>query len=100
MDEATTQDERWQQVEEVYHAALSLTTAEREAFVANASAEDGAVCEEVMSLLEADDRSSVFLLEPAVSLGLRILASENLQDDETLIDSEQPSPLDPMIRVL
>ena len=56
-----------EQVEEVYHTALSLNAAERATFVVNASAGDTALYEEVMSLLTADDKAAGFLHQSAFS---------------------------------
>lgn len=98
MDEVANQNvEGWQRLEEIYHAALSLTTAEREAFVARATAGDAALFGEVMSLLAADDKAHGFLQEPAFSLGLEILAEENLQNGGDSTEVTQPAPVDPMI---
>jgi serine/threonine protein kinase len=54
----------WERIQEIYHAALALPRAERNAFVANACARDSECLREVESLLEAADSSSGFLDTP------------------------------------
>jgi len=45
------QPERWRKIEEIYHAALECEESRRPAFLAEACAGDGALREEVESLL-------------------------------------------------
>ena len=58
-------DRRHHQISDIYHAALSLNPAEREAFVRNACDGDEALRREVESLLQYESRSSGFLESPA-----------------------------------
>ena len=57
--------ERWQQIEELYHAALERPAAERAAFLAEVGARDPALRGEVEVLLGANDRAGNFINEPA-----------------------------------
>jgi serine/threonine protein kinase/Tol biopolymer transport system component len=59
--------ERWQQIEELYHAALERPTAQRAAFLAEASACDPALRGEVEVLLAANERAGNFINEPALA---------------------------------
>jgi eukaryotic-like serine/threonine-protein kinase len=53
--------ERWQQIEELYHAALECAGAERAAFLAEAGAGDEALRREVEILLAANAQADQFL---------------------------------------
>ncbi len=59
-------DGRWQQVETLFHEALTRRGAEREAFVTNACGGDGALEAEVRSLLAREPASDGFLATPAL----------------------------------
>src|SRR5262245_24570002 len=52
--------ERWQQIERLYQAVLDMDPSERSAFLENACTGDPSLCQEVMSLLEAQDGHSFF----------------------------------------
>lgn len=56
--------ERWQQIEELYQAALERTPTEREAFLRHACAEDESLCSEIFSLLAARNEAAGFLEQP------------------------------------
>jgi hypothetical protein len=56
-------------MEELYHAALPLTVAEREEFLAQQCANDTVLQEDVRSLLNSDDLLANFLEEPVAELG-------------------------------
>ncbi|HEX4950705.1 MAG TPA: protein kinase [Blastocatellia bacterium] len=60
--------EQWQQVEQVYHAALELQSDERAAYVAQACADDATVRREVESLLRHDEQAVEFIERPAIAL--------------------------------
>lgn len=53
--------ERWQRVEELYHAAFARTPGERAAFLAEACAQDEALRREVESLLDEPVSDDGFL---------------------------------------
>jgi serine/threonine protein kinase len=95
MDEGREENrDRWQRMEEIYHAALPLATTERHAFVAQSCIGDAALQEEVTSLLVADAVVSDFLQEPIAEVGLAILADENLYDTEIVPQPTQPASVD------
>ena len=60
--------ERWQQIEQLYHAALESDANERAAFLAEACAGDNALRREVESLLLCDARAENFIEEPALEV--------------------------------
>lgn len=72
----------WQQMDEIYHAALSVDVSRRHVFVADRSAGDVALRDEVLSLLESDELAADFLKEPVVELSLSALANESLRETE------------------
>jgi serine/threonine protein kinase len=66
---------RWQQVETLFHEALTRRGAEREAFIADACAGDGALEAEVRSLLAREPASDGFLAVPALDDVARLAAA-------------------------
>jgi serine/threonine protein kinase len=60
--------ERWQQLEDVFHAALDRAPADREAFVAAACGGDAGLRQEVEGLLRAHEQASRFVAQAAVDL--------------------------------
>jgi serine/threonine protein kinase len=57
--------ERWREIERLYYAALERSTEERAAFLIEACGNDGALREEVESLLEYHARAGDFIERPA-----------------------------------
>ena len=70
--------ERWQRIEQLYHATLERAANQRAAFLAEASADDDGLRGEVEVLLEANEQAGGFLATPALELEARDLASESL----------------------
>jgi WD40 repeat protein len=58
--------ERWQQVKEIFQAALELPRPERAAYVSRACGDDEELQREVASLLQSEEQSEDFLHEPAI----------------------------------
>lgn len=85
---------RWQRIEELYHAALPLASTERQTFVAQHCGGDTALCEDVNSLLAADDSAADFLREPLVELGLAVLADDSLRETEIVSQPTLPNGAD------
>lgn len=75
MKHDSTRQFDWRQMEEIYHAALSVDIPHRHAFVTERSAGDVGLRDEVLSLLASDELVADFLQEPVVELGLRALAA-------------------------
>jgi hypothetical protein len=71
--------ERWQQIEELYHAALERAPAERSAFIAEACDGDEELSLEVESLLASHDGASQFIEEPAAEAAARLIADDQAQ---------------------
>ena len=53
--------ERWQQIEQLYHAALELAPAERAAFISQACGGDAELRRETVSLLASHDQAASFI---------------------------------------
>ena len=66
--------ERWQQVEELYHATRARPPAERAAFLDRECHGDRTLREEVQSLLTANDAGEEFLETPALQVAAHALA--------------------------
>lgn len=66
----------WQQLQILFHKAISLEGEERTAYLERECLKDEALRKEVESLLEASEEREDFLAQPALSLGVRVLASE------------------------
>ena len=68
--------ERWRQIEELFHQALEKPEAERVAWIHEASAGDGEIAVEVLSLLASDDAGGGNLVGSQIQQAVRALASE------------------------
>jgi serine/threonine protein kinase/TolB-like protein/Tfp pilus assembly protein PilF len=68
--------ERWQEIEGVFHAALERPESQRAAFLDQACAGDGALREEVKSLLAHKDKGS-FIESPAMDVAAKVLAQND-----------------------
>jgi eukaryotic-like serine/threonine-protein kinase len=60
--------ERWQQLEDLFHAALDRAPADREAFVVGACGGDAGLRQEVERLLHADEQASRFVAQAAADV--------------------------------
>ena len=67
--------QRWQQIKELFHAALDVPVPQRAAFLAQACATDEALREEVESLLTADEKPGPFLAQSPVGIATNPMAS-------------------------
>jgi eukaryotic-like serine/threonine-protein kinase len=67
--------ERWQQIEQLYHAALERAAVERTAFLAEACAGDEALRAEIEALLAANADAGSFMAAPALELEARRTAA-------------------------
>jgi eukaryotic-like serine/threonine-protein kinase len=68
--------EKWQQVEQIFHAALELAPDERGAYLTQVCADDAALRREVESLLGHDAQAADFIEQPAVGFTDQDLAEE------------------------
>ena len=64
-------NERWQQVERLYHSALTKQASERSAFLVEICAGDEELRREVESLLAYEDRAETFIESPALDVAAR-----------------------------
>jgi serine/threonine protein kinase/tetratricopeptide (TPR) repeat protein len=67
---------RWQQIEQLYHAALERGVQERAAFLTDACAGDETLRREVESLLAHEGQAKNFMESPALDLAAKMLAHE------------------------
>jgi serine/threonine protein kinase/tetratricopeptide (TPR) repeat protein len=65
--------ERWQQVEQLYHAAAARSAEERAAFLAEACAGDERLRREVESLLAYEDQAEDFIESPALEVAAKTM---------------------------
>ncbi len=56
--------DRWEHIQELYHAALELEPTQRSAFLKEACGDDEAVCREVEALLAEHGKAGSFLETP------------------------------------
>jgi hypothetical protein len=68
--------ERWQKIEEIYHAALEREESQRANFVKEACGGDESLRREVESLLTQEGATGSFLEAPALEVAARGLAEE------------------------
>jgi serine/threonine protein kinase len=68
--------ERWQQIEEIYHATLERAAEERSAFLNQACADDEDLRREVESLAASHDQAGLFLEAPPDEVAAEMLARE------------------------
>src|SRR6476646_9864659 len=68
--------ERFQQIDELYQAALDQESADRSKFLSNACAGDAELRREVESLLVAHEQAGSFIAEPALRSAAKSLASD------------------------
>ena len=81
--------DRWRQIEELYHSAMERDSDERSAFLAEACAGDGALRREVESLLAYQKQAELMLEAPALEMAARRLVNlvniEGATDNATVV---------------
>ena len=70
--------QRWRTINELFHAALELEPAARDAFVRDSAAGDPDLQHEVESLLASHDRTEGFLDEPAWGVGADLILEDTV----------------------
>ena len=68
--------ERWQQIDELYQAALDHEASQRDAFLGRACAGDAELRREVESLIASHDQAGHFIIEPALKVAAKVLAGD------------------------
>lgn len=76
-------DENWENLKEIFHAAVALPANERAAFIAQWSKGDNSLRQSIESLLESHEETNNFLDEPAYEA-----AAEMLMDGARLKDGQ------------
>src|ERR1700691_3854324 len=69
--------ERWQKIEQLYHAALERDHGQRAAYLREVCAGDDALRQEVESLLAQDNPGDGFLESPALEAAARAMAKDS-----------------------
>ncbi len=69
-------EERWRQIERLYHSILAKHPAERSAFLAETCAGDEELRRELESLLAYEDRAENFIESPAIDVAARMMAED------------------------
>jgi eukaryotic-like serine/threonine-protein kinase len=70
-------NERWQEVERIYHLTLEREASERSTFLVQACAGDETLRREVESLLTYEPHAESFIEAPALEVAARIMAGEH-----------------------
>jgi serine/threonine protein kinase len=68
--------ERWQQIDQLFHAALSCGPAERTQFLANACGDDESLLLEIESLISAHEKADAFIETPAGDVAAELLRAQ------------------------
>lgn len=68
--------DRWSRLEQLYHEAVGLEVADREAFLTRVCGDDRLLRADLESLLSEDVPPDQFLAEPAFTVGARLVADE------------------------
>src|ERR1700730_16034983 len=68
--------ERWQQVEQLYHAALEREESQRAAYLIQVCAGDDVLRREIESLLAQEKRGDALLDSPALEVAARAMAKD------------------------
>jgi eukaryotic-like serine/threonine-protein kinase len=85
--------QRWQRIQELFHAALELPDEERKAFVAGASKEDPEIGSEVLAMLDEDKRGISQL-----GRGVAQIVGRALAEAETSTSFTPPERIGPYLR--
>jgi serine/threonine protein kinase len=70
--------DRWQQIEQLYYAAVERDAAERAAFLDEACGGDEALRQEVESLLASHEQAGEFLASPALEVAAKLVAEDHV----------------------
>ncbi len=76
--------DRWRQVEEVFHEALSLTDTQRERLLDTSCRDDPALRAEIDSLLAYEASLGAFIEAPALDVAARLMAADPSSRDRSL----------------
>ena len=68
--------QRWQQIKEIFDAALRCRLDQRSAFLADACGQDKPLRQEIETLLAAHEKSGTFIDSPAYQVAAGLLADD------------------------
>jgi len=74
--------ERWQRIEELYHAASQLPEHKRGGFLNHACAGDDLLRSEVLALLAQNEKAQSFMESPAAEIAAQTIAREKARESE------------------
>ena len=80
--------ERWQQIEQYYHAAMERDASQRTAYLDEVCASDHELRSAVVALLAADKKAGSFLAAPAFELEIKKQAKELAREPSLLITGQ------------
>ena len=80
--------ERWQQISQLYHAALTRPVDQRAAFLADACADDEALRQEIESLLAHERTAEGFLGPPAVEVAAAVMSGHRPSSSSRISGSD------------
>ena len=75
---------RWQQITNIFEAALRHDAGAREAFVAEACAGDEELCHEVEAMLASHEEASRFIEEPAIAVAAKESSNRSTLSGQTI----------------
>ena len=67
----------WERLQDMFHAALALPGEDRDAFLGRECGGDDELHRQVVALVEASEKRADFLEQPAVGIGMRVLAASS-----------------------
>src|SRR5689334_19915949 len=70
---------RWQQIQDIFYAALDIETGQRQAFLDDACSGDRLLRQEVESLLASHEEAGSFLAAPAMEVAARAVADDQAE---------------------
>jgi hypothetical protein len=77
--------ERWQRIEELYHAAMKLAEHKRDTFLVHACVGDELLRSEVRSLLAQNEKAKGFMESPAAEIAAQAMARDRERSEERVL---------------
>ncbi|MGA2427737.1 MAG: protein kinase [Candidatus Acidiferrum sp.] len=77
--------ERWQRIEDLYHAAMRLAEHKRDTFLDHACAGDELLRSEVLSLLAQNEKAKSFMESPAAEIAAQAMAMDRERSEERIL---------------
>ena len=87
-----TEDERWRQVEKLYHSALQVAADQRATFLKAECQDDEDLREEVESLLSYETSAAEFIESPALDIAAKLMAKDKAFEQAGPVDIGAATP--------